>query len=53
MKIKNHPRSENGLYYFNSIIITSHHSPPESDNDKNDKNNDCAIHLFVFNGTNV
>jgi len=35
-----------------SKIITSHHSPPESDNDRNDNNN-CVIHLFVLNGTNV
>lgn len=36
-----------------SKIITSHHSPPESDNDKNDKNNNRVIHLFVLNSTNV
>lgn len=29
---------ENGLYYFNKII-TSHYSSPESDDNKNDKNN--------------
>lgn len=36
-----------------SNIITSHCSPSESDNDKNDKNNNYVIHLFVLNMTNI